>query len=213
MNDATRLMTLPMIALGFSGLAHADVTAFLGENTLIGPKTNLAEFEGIPDESSLMGYSEDGLSVSVDASAYNWNAPGLDGSGVFYANTGTRSLIDISLMSGEDFGAMDLQFSTGWDANNPTTVYLWVQVWNDGQMVQELDINGVSGQFLALAGDDFDLVRIGSYQSSSERDEHLESNKNAIVVDNISVGTLVPTPGAAGLLAVGGLAASRRRRA
>ena len=38
---------------------------------------------------------------------FSWEAPGFDGSEMFYANTGSLELVNISLSSGADFNDLD----------------------------------------------------------------------------------------------------------
>jgi hypothetical protein len=201
------LMTIATIA----GVAAADISTYTSDSTLIGGVTNSANFNGLVNEQSLDGYQEDGIEVSVSRDYYSWDAPGLDGSEMFYANTGALELIDISLVSGEEFTDVDMQIGSGWSPQNIGTIYLWVQFYSDGSLVSEMDIDATTGEFVGFVGGGFDLMRIGSYASAEIRDSHNEFARNAIAIDNLSVGTLVPAPGS---LAVGmiGLVGMRRRR-
>ena len=178
-----------------------------------------ARFEGLADGDALANYTEDGIRVSVDAPAFQWDAPGMDGSGVYYADTGVRSLVEVSLDDFSSFSAIEMQISSGWNSDEIGAEYLWVQVFSDGgeTLATELNLDLISGGVLSLASADISSVRIGSYVNATRRDAHDEFFKNAIVLDNIRVSTLegiqsVPAPGPLALGAMGGLCAARRRR-
>jgi len=178
-----------------------------------------ARFEGLDDGDALANYTEDGIRVSVDAPAFQWDAPGMDGSGVYYADTGVRSLVEVSLDDFSSFSAIEMQISSGWNSNQIGPEYLWVQVFSDGgkTLATEIDLDLISGGVLSLASADISSVRIGSYVNAQRRDAHDEFFKNAIVLDNIRVSTLVgtealPAPGTLALGAMGGLCVARRRR-
>ncbi len=200
-------MTIATIACG----AAADISTYTSDSTMIGGVTNSANFNGLVDEQSLDGYQEDGIEVSVSRDYYSWNAPGLDGSEMFYANTGALEMIDISLVSGEDFTDVDMQISTGWSPLNIGTMYIWVQFYSDGSLVSEMDIDAITGEYVGFVGGGYDLMRIGSYASAEIRDSHNEFARNAIAIDNLSVGTVVPAPGSLALGMIG-LVGMRRRR-
>ncbi len=201
------LMTIAAIV----GASNADIATYTSDSTMIGDVTNSADFNGLVDEQSLDGYQEGGLEVSVSRDYYSWNAPGLDGSEMFYASTGALELVDISLVSGEDFSDIDMQISSGWSPIAVGTMYLWVQLYDGESLVSEFDIDATTGEYVGFTGGGFDLIRIGSYASSEIRDSHDENARNAIAIDNISVGTFVPAPGSLALGFVG-LVAMRRRR-
>lgn len=193
------------------GASNAGIATYTSDSTMIGDVTNSADFNGLVDEQSLDGYQEGGLEVSVSRDYYSWNAPGLDGSEMFYASTGALELVDISLVSGEDFSDIDMQISSGWSPIEVGTMYLWVQLYDGESLVSEFDIDATTGEYVGFIGGGFDLIRIGSYASSEIRDSHDENARNAIAIDNISVGTFVPAPGSLALGFVG-LVAMRRRR-
>jgi len=190
----------------------AGIFTFGGESSMISDVTNAADFNSLTHGQSLMGYEEDGLRVSVNRTYFSWDAPGLDGSEMFYANTGSLELVDISLSSGVDFNDLDMQVSSGWTQNGIGTVYLWIQLYDDGGLVGEFDLDSQSGQYVGIAGGGFDQVLIGSYATGEIRDGHTPNARNAIAIDNISAGTFVPAPGAFALFVVGGIAGMRRRR-
>ena len=192
--------------------ASAGIFTFGGENSMIGDVTNAANFNSLIPGQSLMGYEEDGLRVSVNRTYFSWDAPGLDGSEMFYASTGSLELVDISLSSGADFNDLDMQISSGWTPNQVGPVYLWLQLYDNGNLVAEFDLDTDAGNYVGIAGGGFDQLLIGSYASAEVRDSHTPNARNAIAIDNISAGTFVPAPGTAGILLLGGIAGTRRRR-
>ena len=171
----------------------AGISTYTDASSQISSITNSADFNGLINFQSLYEYNEDGLEVSIDRSYFSWNPPGFDGSEMFYAGTGSLDLVEISL-GGSDFADIDMQVSSGWLENGPATMYLWVQAYQDGNLVQEFDIDAIGGQYIGLQGGGFDQLFIGSYVTAEVRDLHDASQRNAIAIDNIRAGT-VPAPG------------------
>jgi len=192
--------------------AGAGVTASTSASSLIVDATNAALFNDLTDGQSLLGYEEDGVRVSVNRTYYNWDVPGLDSSGMFYPNTGSLELVDISRSSGADFQDLDMQIASGWSPESIGTVFVWVQLYNDGSLVQEFDIDMLAGSYLGFAGGGFDQVLIGSYVNAERRDLHNPFERNAIAIDNLRLGTLVPAPASTAMLGLGLLMGTRRRR-
>lgn len=174
--------------------------------------TGFSDFNTLSDGQSLMGYQEGGLVTSVNRSYYSWDAPGLDGSEMFYASTGSLELTSISRENGDDFQDLDMQISSGWTPNSIGTVYLWIQLYDNGNLVFEDNLNAQSGEYVGIVGGGFDQVLIGSYASESVRDSRNPNARNAIAIDNLSAGTFVPTPGTGLLFAFAASIGVRRRR-
>ena len=213
-NDCSiaRNLTLATGLCLLSTTASAGLFTYTGDSSMIVDVTNSANFNTLANDQSLTGYEEDGLIVSVNRTYFSWDAPGFDGSEMFYANTGSLEMVDISLSSGGQFNDLDMQVSSGWTPNSVGTVFIWIQLYSFGRIVGEFDLNAQSGEYVGIAGGGFDQILIGSYASSEIRDSHNPSARNAIAIDNISVGTYVPAPGATALLVLGGIAGTRRRR-
>jgi len=171
-----------------------------------------ADFNGIANNQSLMNYQEDGLGVSVNRSYFSWDAPGFDGSEMFYAGTGSLELVEISRTNGEDFNDLDMQISSGWSPNGIGDMYLLIQVYDDGQLTQEFDLNAITGDYVGLVGGGFDRVLIGSYATAEVRDSHVSNERNAIAIDNLRAGTMVPAPSSIAMLALAGMFTSHRKR-
>jgi len=175
----------------------------------------LATFDELAEGDDLLGYAEQGISVSVDATAFQWGAPGMGGSNIYYADTGTLSRVAISLESGDAFSNIEMQIASGWNIGTPGAEYLWVQVFDEKELLLELDVDLISGGMLSLAGDQsFNTILIGAYATAEIRDEHDPLARNAIALDNIRVNATagVPAPSTLALGAFGLAACSRRRR-
>jgi len=208
------LMLTSTIAIGlFATGSLASVTTYTSETSLMGSVTNFADFNGLVNDQSLLGYEEDGLGVSVARSYFSWDAPGLDGSEMFYAGTGSLELVDITLVGGQSFSDLEMQVSSGWSPTEIGEMYLWVQVYADGDLIQEIDINATTGDYLGIAGGGFDRLLIGSYVNAETRDSHTANQRNAIAIDNLSVGFVIPAPGGLLSFSAAGLIGLRRRRA
>lgn len=128
-----------------------------------------------------------------------------------YQNGGSNAMMYITLTSGANLPAIQLDIGNGFGAN-PQNV--WVRAYNNGSPVADFDFDGlpIAGTLsvYATGGSQFDELRVQSYGSNANN--HNESDFGAIAIDNIKVGT-IPAPGAFALLGLGGLAAARRRRA
>ncbi len=201
-------------AIALTTAASASISTYTHDASLIEDDTNNADFDGLINEQSLLGYEEDGLRVSVERDYFAWNAPGLDGSPHFYASSGSYELVDISLSDEGNFSDFEMQVSSGWTAESIGSVYLWIQLYDNGDLIGELDLNTTSGDYVGITGGGFDQILVGSYVTEERRDEHNANGWNAVAIDNISVGTYVPVP-APGTLAISGVAliGLRRRRA
>ncbi len=207
------LVAASVAAVGLTaGLAQSEISTSVSQASLIVDVTNAADFNTMTPGQSLLGYEEDGIRVSMNRNYFSWDAPGLDGSEMFYASTGSLELTDITLATGENFSDIDMQISSGWTPNSIGTVYLWVQLIDEGSIVFESNSDIQSGDYLGFVGGGYDQILIGSYANAAVRDSRNPTARNSIAIDNISVGTLVPAPGAFSLLVIGGIVSMSRRR-
>lgn len=211
--SSTNAVIAAMLTAAAASSALAGISTFTDDVSRIQDMTNHADFNGLQNGQSLENYQEDGLLLDINRSYFSWNAPGLDGTEMYYADTGSLDLIDISLVTGADFNDIDMELSSGWTPNNIGAMYIWVQLYDDGSLVQEINVDMTAGDYLALTGGGFDQIRIGSYATAGIRDLRDSSQRNAIAIDNISAGTYVPVP-TPGTLAVSSIAllGLRRRR-
>ena len=206
-----RLFAGLTIAICASGTL-AGISTYTSDTSLMGSIIGHADFNGLVDNQSLLNYQEDGLGVSINRTYFSWNPPGFDGSEMFYANTGSLELVEITRANGEDFGDLDMQISSGWFPDDLGDVFLWIQIYNDDELIQEFDLNTIAGEYVGLVGGGFDRVLIGSYVTADIRDSHVANARNAIAIDNLRAGTMIPTPGSIAILAIAGMFASNRRR-
>ncbi len=200
-----------LVLVASTGSALASISTYTSDTSLIGGLTNFADFNSLNNFQSLLNYQEDGLQISAHRDYFSWNAPGFDGSEMFYAGTGSLELIDITLVSGDNFGDVDMQISSGWSPIVTGTMYLWAQLYDDGNLVGEFDIDAQSGDYVGFAGGGYDQILIGSYVTADVRDSHDPIARNAIALDNISAGTVVPAP-ATLLVPAMAMIGMRRRR-
>jgi hypothetical protein len=190
MNRAQVLSTVLIAA--FSAGVSAGISTYTSENSLISSITNTANFNSLLNFQSLQNYTEDGLEVSIDRTYFSWDPPGFDGSEMFYAGTGSLDLVEISLEE-DEFADIDMQVSSGWLEDGPAIMYLWIQAYNDGNLVQEFDINAIGGEYIGFQGGGFDQIFIGSYVTAEIRDLHDAGQRNAVAIDNIRAGS-IPAP-------------------
>ena len=210
MNSRTAL-AISLLSL-IAGSASASVATYTAAESQMGSQTNIADFNDLVVQQSLFEYQEDGLQVSTNRDYFSWNAPGLDGTEMYYANTGSLELVDITKVDGSNFNDVEMQVGSGWTPDAIGLVYIWVQAYADGSLVAEFDIDMLSGEYLGLTGGEFDQIKIGSYADAASRDLHDDTLRNAIAIDNLSVGTVVPAPGTLMIPALAGIGLVRRRR-
>jgi len=197
-----------------ASLAGADIGYSTSHTARFGGG-NIATFDNLAEGDSLVGYTENGIVVDVFGSSFQWDAPGMGGSSLYYADTGALSQVAISLESGISFSSIEMQISSGWNIGSRGTEFVWVQVFDDKDLVIEFDIDMISGGVLSLSGDQsFDTVLIGAYASDAIRDSHNPWARNAIALDDIRINgeARIPAPSSLALGALGILGASRRRR-
>ena len=207
-----RILVSSALAISASGVL-AGISTYTSDTSLMGSLIGEADFNGLVNNQSLMNYQEGGLGVSINRSYFSWNPQGFDGSEMFYAGTGSLELVEISRTNGEDFNDLDMQISSGWSPDEIGDVYLWIQIYTDGELLQEFDLNTITGDYVGLVGGGFDRVLIGSYVTADIRDSHVANARNAIAIDNLRAGTMIPAPGSIAILAIAGMFASNRRRA
>ena len=205
--------TAALAALAFSTGALAGLPVYTNSFSLIQDDTHNANFNALVQQQSLVDYQEDGLNVNVDRDYFSWDAPGFDGSEMYYASTGSLSRYEITLADGGNLNDFEMQVSSGWQSES-STVYLWIEVFQNDDSVGSFDVDTTYGQYVGIQGINFDTVRIGAYATAELRDAHNESERNALALDNLSVGTYVPVP-TPGTLAISATAlfGLRRRRA
>lgn len=194
-----------------AGCSMAGIAHYTSDASQLTSVTNYADFNSLVDGQSLLHYQQDGLDVSSNRSYFSWDAPGFDGSGMYYPNTGALEMVEITMVDGADFADLEMQVSGGWTGGVTGTNYIWVQVLSAGSLVGEFDVDVLSGRYLGITGGGFDQIMIGAYATASSRDAHNPNARNAIAIDNLRAGS-VPTPGVATTLLAAGMLGSRCRR-
>lgn len=203
MRTVTIIGVLGVLAAGGAAMGQYQYTG-----SQIGSPDGTAKFDGIADGQSLLGYTESGLTVSMDHIEYKWQPLGFDASGNYYPNGGDYEQAVVTQSGGGDFGALEFQVSDGWYKPD---IYAWIQVLNNGVTVADYNYDVAAGDVIGVGGGGFDELRVAAYYSAAERDAHSPTGYNAIAIDNMSYGA-IPAPATAGLLGLGALFAGRRRR-
>lgn len=207
------MMYLTLTNAVLAGGALAEIVTYTSDTSLMGSVSHFADFNELIHAQSLAGYQEDGLELDANRDYFSWDAQGFDGSEMYYADGGSLGLVDISIANGDDFNDLEMQISTGWSPDAVGIVYLWVQLFNDNTLVQEFNLDTVTGEYVGFIGGGFDQVLIGSYADAQTRDAHNPLGRNAIAIDNLRTGVVVPSPGSVSALFTIGLIATRRHRA
>lgn len=204
--------TLAALAIAScSSISLAGISTYASDISQITDITNHANFNSLVNDQSLANYQEDGLVLDTSRNYFSWNAPGLDGSEMYYASTGTLEQVSISLEEGMDFTDMEMQLSSGFSPQSIGTMYLWIQLFDNGQLVGDINLDATTGQYIGLVGGGFDNILIGAYQSAQDRDANDPNARNAVAIDNISVGTAIPAPGTLALSGIALMGLRRRR--
>ena len=149
-------------------------------------------------------------SIYVDNPSGFWGYafPGGDGTASCYFNGGANDIMAFSRLDNGDFDTVEFQVGAGW--SGPDGFY-WFTVFNNGVQVDSFDLDAPYGTWVGITGGGFDEVRVGAYVDAASRDAHDDQGYNAVAIDNVGYG-IIPAPTSAGLLALGGLFAARRRR-
>ena len=208
--ETMRITTSLVGALAACGLA----TGALGqvdyyEGSQIVNVQGLATFDDLMNGSPLQNYMEDGLTLDVNDFAFVFTPPGFlpEWGPPYYPNGGIDDLDNITRTDGQNFQALEMNVSHGFAG---TTIYVWIQAFLDGGLVDEFDVNIQGGTLVGLKGA-FDEVRMGSFADAATRDTHNPLALNAIALDNVIYGQ-IPAPGAIALLGLAGVVGRHRRR-
>lgn len=187
---------------------QANSTPMYSNSQVVTTATNTATFDGI--SGSLLGYTEDGIEVSVNDLAYSGGAY----AGVHYGSGGNNSWVTISLASGGVIDALDFRIGDGyggpfgsghemnllWETFSGHTSTGFGDVYMDrGSYVGWTDVLGFTS--IRVAGLD-ELTEFGNYQAIAIDDLRIESS-------------VVPAPATLFLMGLGlvGLGLARRRKA
>ena len=193
---------------GFATGALGQVDFYQGASQIVNVQ-GLATFDGLTNGDPLQNYMEDGLTLDVNDFAFVFTPPGFlpEWGPPYYPNGGANDLDTITRTDGEDFQALEMHVSHGFGGS---TIFVWIQAFLDGGLVDEFDVNIQGGTLVGLKGT-FDQVLMGSDGDAATRDQHNPLNLNAIALDNVTFGQ-IPAPGAIALLGLAGVVGRRRRR-
>jgi hypothetical protein len=212
------LLAYATVLLGFVGAAvsvNAAVITTIGAGTAVATPDRTATFTGI--SGSLLGYTENGLLVSVNAVHSSFPD-------AHYGRGGNFSFVTIATTDGLDFRGLEFNLGTGFRVGGPQHNVVW-ETLRDGVTTGAGVLTGILPLFGVPTGspvlgwfdtDLFDTLRVGAAPTSEGYDRFGEFQ--AIVLDNVSIdfaaASAVSEPGSLAVIAaaLGALALSRRRK-
>ena len=113
---------------------------------------------------------------------WGYNFCGGDGTSSCYLDGGSNDMMTVERLDGADFGTIEMQLGDGWCKAN---LYVWVQAYNDGNLVAEWDIDTTWGTYIGVTGGGFDELHLAGYFDAATRDAHNDMGYNAIGIDNV----------------------------
>ena len=198
-----------------AGSAIGAITPYTGQQ-VVNVQGN-ANFNAAPP-SGVQFYQEGGLDFSMDTDAggnpqYIYNYPflypgGGDNTNVLYTG-GSYDVVHVKRTDGQNFNSIEMQTGNGFGANPH---YVWIRALNNDVPVGDFDFDVSTGTYTGLTGGGFDEIWVSATYDVNQRNMHDEHGYHALMADNFTFGT-IPAPGSAAVLGLGGLVASRRRRA
>ena len=188
---------------GQDGAFVATDTAIF-DDTVLGGGGTTATMPGIDTH----GMNFRSIYVNEPDGFWGYSFPGGDGTASCYFNGGQNDMMAFSRLDSGDFDTVEMQMGGGFAG---PAGFFWVTAYNNGAQVASFDLDANYGVWVGVTGGGFDEVRVGGYQDAATRDAHDDHGYNAVAIDNVSYG-IIPAPATAGLLALGGLVAARRRR-
>ncbi|MFW5652762.1 MAG: hypothetical protein ACOC0P_01850 [Planctomycetota bacterium] len=171
------LTSLAVAALATPAFAQTDV--YVGSR--ITNPVDCAEFCCLETFDPLQNYQEAGLTIDVDDFHFDFTPCGLTSEEMYYPNGGVLERISITRTDGADFGRVEMQVSHGFGGCD---IFVWVTPMLDGSSLGDFPLDVSGGDTIGIEGL-FDEVMIGAYADATTRDQFVETNSNAIAIDNV----------------------------
>lgn len=193
--------------------SFAGIITTTGNGSAATDVDRIATFDGI--SGSLLGYTEDGLSISVNDSNCCFT-------GVHYGSGGNNDFVTISTVDGLDFFGLELDFGTGFRDGLHNVVWETKRdglTTGSGILNDIFASNGLRNGFSVLGWSDenlFDTLLIGAAPVNDGYNAF--GQFQAIALDNVKVDfsapISVPEPASIALLGLGlaGIGFSRKRK-
>jgi type II secretory pathway pseudopilin PulG len=223
-NNASLAIAVLALSLGGVNQAQATIIATVGAGTAVTTVDRQATFDAVTTGVNLNGYTEDGLLISVDKTAFTGfdptggADPGAFSGGFHYPSSGANGGTLISTTDGAKILGVEFNVGTGYD--QPTTYFAYEGFANgnpDGSGAFAITSGSVLG-FRDPGG--FDQLYIGAYENLLQaQSANVVTDFQAVAIDNVKVQlngvAASPEPGSLmlmGLSAVGLIGYGWRRR-
>lgn len=158
--------------------ALGQIDVYVGSR--IGTPIDCAEFCCLNTSDPLQNYQEAGLTIDVNDIHFSFSPCGFD-SQMYYPNGGVSERINITRIDTNDFGRLEMRVSHGFAGCN---IFVWVTPLLNGASLGDYRLDVTGGTNIGIEGQ-FDEVLIGSYADAATRDAFVETNLNAIALDDV----------------------------
>ena len=183
-------------SMGEDGVPELSVqgavpSATVGAGTAVPTPDRIAFFHQVVLGTSLDGYTENGLRISVPDTAYLSSAPGPGFSGGWhYPFEGMNAPTSIRAADGAELYGIEFNTSNGW---GPQTNFLHWWMYDDGALIGEGTLTSLKGEVSAFAyAGGFDELLVGAYGSLSEAQNAIVDDLQALAIDNVKAELTAP---------------------